>query len=422
MLYWLAALFPVVAYFLAVSASTMGEGYIVFGRTDALVLACVLIYLTAVAVLRSARAARLRLLLAAYATLLVLGVAEFAAFLVFPRPLVDQYPWPPMKVVRKANKEVSPTLSTVTFSVNLYGVRGRPVDPKEADVSILCLGGSTTECLYNTDEASWPWQMEDHLQDSARQRVVVANAGRSGHIAANHAYLLRHYDAVERFDAILVLCGVNDVGALLRDDREARLSRVEEETLFRWDRPHEAYYRRLRLWRWWEATWNVGTAAAPGRVFQDPAGAWIQAQRRQRREALAHQTLTRPPANLEAGLAAYRQDLLGIVEAAKAKGRSLAMMTQPTLWRADLPEALSRLLWEHAGSAAYSPGALAETMAAYNRVLLDVCEQTGTPCLDLAARLPKDDSVFYDDCHFHDAGCRKVSLIVSEWLSANVLR
>lgn len=418
---WIA-LAPVLAYLVTMATSVLRSGSIVFGRTDLLVLVFVGLYGVALIWAAPVRVRLFRLLLVVYIFLFGLALAEAAAWMAVPSPLVDNYPWPVIQWTRPALQEVSPDRESVTFSVNRYGVRGRSVDPREADVSILCVGGSTTECLYNTDETSWPWQLEDQLAQRMGQQVFVGNAGRSGQVAANHSYLIRHYDGVDRFDCILVLCGINDVGALLRDDRDARLARVSTGTLFEWSRPHEADYRRLRLWRWMESALNIGTAVSPGLVFQDAKGDWLAEQRRKRETALRKRTYSHPPIDLERGLADYRQDLLGIVQAAAEKAIPVAMMTQPVLWRPDLPGPLSSLLWEHTDAGAYTPGALAETMAAYNQTMIDVCAETGTPCLDLADRLPKDETVFYDDCHFNDKGCQKVAAIVSQWLSKEVLR
>lgn len=417
-LLWILAILPAAAHFAAFSASVARQGYIVFGRTDLVVLLAAVAYVLLVpaATVHARRAGRF--LLVVYASLASLAVAEGVVRAgVIPTPVYNQYPWPPMTYVRKAAEEVSPGSDRVYFSVNRLGVRGPEEDPRDADLALLCVGGSTTECLYNTDEASWPWRVQDHLARSSGRRVYVGNAGRSGHTAANHAYLIRHYPGVEEFDAVLVLCGVNDVLGWLRRDRDERRARVPSDTLFDWARPHDAYYRRLALWRLAETILDVGTPLARGQVFQDATGDWYAKARAERRRALESRTFADLPADLDDALARYRRDLVDVVQAARERGRAVAMTTQPTLWRADLPPELENKLWQYNQFGAYTPAALAQAMDAFNQVMIDVCREFDVPCLDLASQVPKDASVFYDDCHFHDDGCRVVADRIADWLS-----
>jgi hypothetical protein len=45
-----------------------------------------------------------------------------------------------------------------------------------------------------------------------------------------------------------------------------------------------------------------------------------------------------------------------------------------------------------------------------------VCRERGLECVDLAAKLPRDTSVFYDDCHFNESGARRVAEVLAEHL------
>jgi hypothetical protein len=96
-------------------------------------------------------------------------------------------------------------------------------------------------------------------------------------------------------------------------------------------------------------------------------------------------------------------------------------MTQPALWKRDITAVQERFHWlggtgnfqEEPGHAYYSVLALAEAMAAYNSVLLDVCRAEGLSCLDLAARVPADTTIFYDDVHFTEAGAALVGRLLA---------
>lgn len=53
--------------------------------------------------------------------------------------------------------------------------------------------------------------------------------------------------------------------------------------------------------------------------------------------------------------------------------------------------------------------------------MLEVCADRRVECLDLAAMLPKDDTVFYDDVHFNEAGAERVAAAVAERLRRSSL-
>lgn len=99
------------------------------------------------------------------------------------------------------------------------------------------------------------------------------------------------------------------------------------------------------------------------------------------------------------------------------------LLTQPTLFHKDMPPELEDILYQWsmpldaksaADYTAYSPEALETIMESYNRVLKDVCRERDVACIDLAAMLPKDETVYYSDCHFNNSGCAKIAAILRD--------
>ena len=73
---------------------------------------------------------------------------------------------------------------TVTYTRDRYGLRGSyGGDPK--DITILTVGGSTTDQRYISDGLTWQDELEWRLR-AAGQDVRVANAGIDGHSAFAH--------------------------------------------------------------------------------------------------------------------------------------------------------------------------------------------------------------------------------------------
>ena len=88
------------------------------------------------------------------------------------------------------------------------------------------------------------------------------------------------------------------------------------------------------------------------------------------------------------------------------------MITQPTLYKEDLAPELDQLIWMTTASVSD----ILKVLNRFNQAMLDLCHRESIDCIDLASRLPKDTSIFYDDCHFNDSGCESVAQVVSEHL------
>jgi lysophospholipase L1-like esterase len=301
--------------------------------------------------------------------------------------------------------------------VNRLGLRGPDVRLEDAGLKILCVGGSTTECLYITDEKSWPWRLEDKLTESLGRPVFVGNAGRSGHFTLHHDYLLRHYAPVAKFDWVVVLCGINDMGPLLRDNYEDRRRDVPHETLIGWS---PIYYRNLAICRAISRLWEMRKSEKIESVVEDAGGAWIAEDRQKRRRALQARTISALPAKMDEAIARYSRDLRRVIAACRQRGVKLVMMTQPTLWTEKMPPELEALLLIHSPDGAYTPGTLSRMMERYNQALRDVCSVDKVDCIDLARLLAKDTSVFYDDCHFNVEGCETVATIVARFFDSKL--
>lgn len=92
-------------------------------------------------------------------------------------------------------------------------------------------------------------------------------------------------------------------------------------------------------------------------------------------------------------------------------------ITQPTLYDKELDDNHKKLIWAGGigdfqngkGNAYYSVKALAEAMQQFNDVLLKICKTENVPWLDAHRLLPKDTTVFYDDCHFNESGSQKLA-------------
>ena len=371
-----------------------------------------------------------------------LAIAELALrFLVKP-PDTYSMLTPGIRVFDPDPRYISGVAGPAHYEVNAAGYRGAPFGKDASEYRILLVGGSTTECTLLDIPEHWGTIVEKNLKQTRDGRTTwVGNVGRSGLTARDHAvsvkYLLRQYP---RIDLVVVLVGVNDLTAALRQGNEYKsplpitnpdAERRQIRNAFAispegFRKPiidgaaaiETSWIRETRLY-------DLARRAKTGRdareVVNALGGSNVGVWRSHRQSA--SRIVDELPA-LDAPLAEYRSNLNAVVRAAREKGADVVFLTQPSLWRPDLTPAEQRLLWlggigpfqEVPGQQYYSVAALSNAMARYNQVTLEVCRAQGLKCLDLAAGLPADTTMLYDDVHFTEAGAALIGELVTKHL------
>ena len=106
---------------------------------------------------------------------------------------------------------------------------------RSADIRIITIGGSTTECYYLGDGKTWPAQMKTHLETLLPgQSVSLINAGLDGHSTFGHIALLQHFKGIFeqlRPTHILIMAGINDFGLWDQKPRSYDLRNLEVSLL-----------------------------------------------------------------------------------------------------------------------------------------------------------------------------------------------
>jgi hypothetical protein len=312
------------------------------------------------------------------------------------------------------------------FEVNSVGIRGDELAHRHR-YRILAMGGSATECLYLDQSAQWPRVVQDELGDS----VWVGNAGKSALSTRDNVVQLRHLPVGKLgVSCVVLLIGLNDLQLRLAEDTSydpvfMQGPRAEATIL-----PHafasapEPYgstftdLRTTALWRLVETCRrNLSHRDEKNATVQDQQGSFLAWMRQRRREGRFREALP----DLRPALGEYERNLDALIEIARARSIRLVLVTQPTIYRPDLPASFQDLLWfgfvlhDSPGGPRefYSIADMEAAMKAYNDTLLRVGRERGVETVDVAALLPRDTRFFYDDAHFTPAGAREVGLILA---------
>jgi hypothetical protein len=186
---------------------------------------------------------------------------------------------------------------------------------------------------------------------------------------------------------------------------------------------NDPFFKKTALWQLGRRVKRSSLAKAPQSQVQDESGKVYLNWRKHRQSA---SEIRNQMPDLSSALNEYSANINKIADIAKDRSIRLVFVTQPAMWRADLPQEMEALLWlggigrfqEEIGKPYYSTKALQEGLAQYNDTLRKICRQRQMECIDLVPLLAKDTTVFYDDAHFNENGARQVSKILSEYLLA----
>jgi lysophospholipase L1-like esterase len=297
----------------------------------------------------------------------------------------------------------------VIHTKNSLGFRG-PEPPEDfADwLTLVAVGGSTTESFYLNDGRTWPERLAVRLRPELR-KVWIDNAGLDGHSTFGHLLLTRQVLVRLRPKVILYLVGVNDLFA----DAPRDLDRVEEDRWAELANHSELFATLLNLYRWRRTQRFEDLGAMPKPV----------ALRDRPRHPVPPAVAARLWREQDRRLAAFRDRLERLVALDREHGIEPVLITQPSLLGGVDPRTgidtrpMELELWEKLD------GALAwRLLERYNDVTRQVGRQRGVLTVDLARALPKDSTYFYDFFHFTNEGADRVGAILHDalapWLAA----
>lgn len=287
-------------------------------------------------------------------------------------------------------------------TMNDQGLRGekRP----EGGYRILCLGGSTTECLYLDDRECWPDLLGKCLRESVAQNIWVGSAAVTDFASGHHERFLEQSRIVSAVDCVIVLVGANDVARMIFGLDAGDAS--------------PPFWLRLRAIEFLKQIWNVRLGKG---LIVDYDGTVLLGKRRLRE-------IGPPLGELDEkrALNAYADRLRRLVQAARRRGVRLVLVTQPVLWDYQLPALvqerllLARMKPQPRAWAYLRPGTLRDAMDRFNLRLKAVAAESGAEIIDAAPQMSSAANYFYDDYHFSEQGCREFARLLCDHLSPTI--
>ncbi|OLD26174.1 MAG: hypothetical protein AUJ04_06465 [Acidobacteria bacterium 13_1_40CM_3_55_6] len=266
---------------------------------------------------------------------------------------------------------------------------------------ILVVGASTTESPAQESKDAWWGVLEEKLQQQpelAGSSVQVLAFGQGGFEVSDIVMWLKSELPELSPDLLVTLVGINDLTWPEHSDSDLHISyrlRGFLRTVSQIYRHLSAIKLKRDLGRGaairWSSTKELKEAAERFRALplREPA--------------------TRNPDPLPRFLAGVQS----IISLARRNGIPILLLGQPVLWKEEMTEAEDSVRWfsPYEGKVAFRASGdwLYREMQRFNNAQNKAAAEAGSCFLKLDQVIPKSLEMFYDDCHFTDAGSIKVA-------------
>lgn len=304
---------------------------------------------------------------------------------------------------------------------NSLGFRGpEPPTPWTDYLTIVCVGGSTTQCVYLSESTTWPDRLQVELSKSL-DRVWINNAGIDGHSTFGHLELLEQYLAAMRPKVLLFYVGLNDVD---RND----LNQYDASTLRSRSREDDSLARGIQriLLRTSDAFALIDNlrlhwlAKRKGLTHGETVGHQHFATRPQ------HLTMTNEARQLWLEqrspdcLSAYRKRLQRLIQRCVEENITCVLLTQPVLY-GEGKDDVTGIDLETVRVGEVDGWTHWQLLKQYNQATLEIAKEFDVARIDVATQMPKSSKYFYDLTHYNLEGAVKIAEII-EGVLAKVLK
>ena len=298
----------------------------------------------------------------------------------------------------------------IIHTKNSLGFRG-PEPPRDfADrLTIVTVGGSTTECLNLTDGKTWTDELARRL-DASMPGIWVNNAGIDGQSTFGHRILLDSVVTRLRPTVAVFLVGANDVG--LEQSNTFDLGTIPTRGRLR-------SFQNAVIAKSEVANLVVNFARAAR--ARDRGFGHSEVDLRAAEDFALDSDVIEHTERKHAGyIPAYGERLRAIATLTRSSGIEPVWMTQPALFGDDADPTtgvkLARVKVNGRGNG-HLEWRLLEMV---NDETRRVAAEQGILLIDLARELPKDSKYFYDYLHFTNDGAARVGAIAAAQLGPHL--
>ncbi len=285
--------------------------------------------------------------------------------------------------------------SLIVHTKNQLGFRGEnPPDSLQEVLSVIAVGGSTTECYFSTDGKDWPSMVFEELKGTF-QPFWGNNAGLDGQSTFGHNVLLNDHLLKLEPKVLLFYVGINDIGYQEPNSFDRNTWQDHNPTLKTWLIHHSelfnTLYNLMRAYRAkrYKLTHNLELDLKAEEHL--PLSPQQVAQKVEKYRQASY-------------LSGYRRRLQSLIDTCRRHGILPVFMTQPVLYGKGVDSVtgvdLGTLkIWADANGEVVD-----SILGLYNETTRQVCRENHCPLIDIAVQFPKNSRYYYDYYHYSNEG------------------
>lgn len=297
---------------------------------------------------------------------------------------------------------------------NSLGFKG-PEPPKDfADwLTIVTVGGSTTECLEIAADKTWPQQLGAKLQHDFN-KLWLNNAGFCGHSTYGHYILINNFISKLKPKVAVFLVGINEVGVSNPREFDTRMStsisfRSLDKFLASLAYRSEVASTTLNLYRY---LFPKSVQAVGQRDMGE-----LDLTKLPQKQMTAAEITAILQTHAEKYVPAFEMRLRRLLKVTMDNHILPVLCTQPVVYGPVIDDATGLDLGK-IEVVNNTNGAVGwQILELYNNVTRRVGEEEGVLVIDEAREMPKSSRYYYDLMHFSDAGAEKFADIAARALS-----
>lgn len=309
------------------------------------------------------------------------------------------------------NFEIPKIGKHIVHTKNSLGFRG-PEIPADFNnyISIVALGGSTTECYYLSDNETWPFLVGEHLKKSHGQ-VWLNNGGLDGFSTFGISILFDEYISKIKPKYALLLLGSNEIGRSTPSghDTSKMNTAIKSTSVLQWVKKESEILDFVKILK---NKIKIQLSGATRNIGHKPL--YLEKIPHVRTDNQVTESLL----NLHRTqyIPNYKSRISSIILMCRKNGVIPVFITQPTLVGNGIDKTTNVNLETISFDNKHNGFTQWKLMELYNDVLRECSIKEKIYLIDLALVFPKDSRYFYDNEHFGIEGAKLAATLIGNSL------
>jgi len=284
------------------------------------------------------------------------------------------------------------------------------------DHKIIFIGGSTTECMYVTEDNRFPYLAGQLIEERTKKQINSYNAGAAGNSSIHSLDILLNKIIPMNPDVVIIMHAINDYSILAYDHTYWPVDTPRSELITIND-----YFPKLPketfLWHF-KGLFKITYPNIYERIFilkENIIHPNIQKQTEPFDEWANRRHLIKER-DFELMQKEYRWAIELLVTVCKGHGILPVLMTQANRFK-DNPDDITLKSLEPMLSAGIDYKTFKLEYDRFNQISREVASSNNIPLIDLANLVPQENVYMYDTVHYNDNGSQFVAKIISDSLT-----